>query len=59
MVCDRMIGGVELWPSSGILKTRKHSVSELDLFPSSGVGIKTSTLLGPFKRANLNHWSSD
>jgi hypothetical protein len=44
-----------LCPSSGILETRKHNVSELDLFPSSGEG-ETPTLLGPIERPNLNHW---
>jgi hypothetical protein len=39
-----------LGPSPGIPNTRKHNVSELDLFPSSGAGGKTSTLLG--------HWTS-
>jgi hypothetical protein len=28
---------------------------KLDLFPSSGEE-KTSTLLGPLERANLNYW---
>jgi hypothetical protein len=35
-----------LYPSSGTLKTREHNVSELDLFPSSGTGGETRTLLG-------------
>jgi hypothetical protein len=29
---------------------------KLDLFPSSGDGKKTPTLLGPLERADLNHW---
>jgi hypothetical protein len=29
---------------------------QLDLFPSSGEGGKTPTLLGPLERASLNHW---
>jgi hypothetical protein len=31
--------------SSGILNTRKHNVSEMDLFPSSGEGRGTATVL--------------
>jgi hypothetical protein len=27
------------------------------LFPSSGEGIETPTLLGPLQRANLNNWN--
>jgi hypothetical protein len=30
----------------------------LDLFPSSGEGKGTPTLLGPLERANLNHWTT-
>jgi hypothetical protein len=29
----------------------------MNLFPSSGEGRKTPTLLGPLERANLNHWT--
>jgi hypothetical protein len=29
---------------------------KLDLFPSSGMGTETLTLLGPLEKANLNHW---
>jgi hypothetical protein len=32
---------------------------KLDLFPSSGEGRETTTLLGPLERANLNHWTKD
>jgi hypothetical protein len=35
-----------LFPSSGILETRKHNVSEMDVFPASGEGGKTPTQLG-------------
>jgi hypothetical protein len=45
-----------LFPSSGILKTRKLDVSETGLFSSSGEG-ETPTLLGSLERANLNHWT--
>jgi hypothetical protein len=31
---------------------------KLDLFPSSGEGRETSTLLGPLERANHNQWLS-
>jgi hypothetical protein len=41
-----------LCPSSGILTTRKHNVSKLDLFPSSGE-CETRTLLGPLGRSLL------
>jgi hypothetical protein len=30
---------------------------KLDLFPSSGEGSETPTLLGPLERANLDNWS--
>jgi hypothetical protein len=30
---------------------------KLDLFPSSDKGTETPTLLGPFEKANLNHWT--
>jgi hypothetical protein len=33
-------------------------VQELDLFPSSGKGRETTTLLGPLERANPNHWTT-
>jgi hypothetical protein len=47
-----------LCPSSEILIARKHSVSELGLFPSSGKEKQTPTVLGPLGKANLNHWES-
>jgi hypothetical protein len=31
---------------------------KLDLFPSSGEGRETPTLLGPLERANLKHWTT-
>jgi hypothetical protein len=46
-----------LCPSSGILVTRKHNVSETGFFPSSGEG-ETPTLLGPLERANQSHWTT-
>jgi hypothetical protein len=30
----------------------------MDLIPSLGEGSETPTLLGPFERENLNHWTS-
>jgi hypothetical protein len=33
-----------LCPSFGILNTRKHNVSKLDLFPSSGEGRQTELI---------------
>jgi hypothetical protein len=46
----------ELCPSFGILKKilGNTTFQKLDLFASSGGG-KTSTVLGPLERANLNH----
>jgi hypothetical protein len=43
--------GSGLFPSIGILKSRRHNVSKMDLLPSSGEGRKTPTLLGPLERA--------
>jgi hypothetical protein len=40
-------------PSSGILKTRKHDLSETEFFLSSGDERKTPTLLGPLERVIL------
>jgi hypothetical protein len=48
-----------LFPSSGILKTQKNTTfRKLDLFPSSGEGWETPTLLGPLEIANLSHWTT-
>jgi hypothetical protein len=47
-----------LCPSSDILKSRKHSVSEtrfVSILRWVGGG-ETRTLLGPLERSNLNHW---
>jgi hypothetical protein len=46
-------------PSTGIVTTMKYNFRKLDLFPSSGEGRETPTLLGPLERDNLNHWTSD
>jgi hypothetical protein len=35
-------------------KLENTTFRKLDLFPSSGEGEKTPTLLGPLERANLN-----
>jgi hypothetical protein len=45
----------ELCPSSGILNTRKHNVSETYVIRSSGEGKETPSLMGPLETANLNH----
>jgi hypothetical protein len=46
-----------LCPSSGIMKTREHDVSETgSVSVLSGGG--TPTLFGPIERANLTHWAS-
>jgi hypothetical protein len=39
-----------LFPSSGILETRKHNVSEIDLFPFSGEGEDTYSV-GSLKKS--------
>jgi hypothetical protein len=56
--CIQKYWGFGLFPSSGILGTRKHDVSET---ASVSVlrcdGGKTPTQLGPSDRANLNHWT--
>jgi hypothetical protein len=44
-------------PSSEILKTRKHNVSETGFSSACRWRRETPTLLGPLERANLNHWS--
>jgi hypothetical protein len=47
-----------LFPSSGIIGTRKHDVSEtgsVSVFRCRG---KIPTQMGPLDRANLNHWAS-
>jgi hypothetical protein len=51
-----------LCQSSGILNTRKlvlenTTFRKLDLFPSSGEGKGTPTLLSQYERSNLNHWT--
>jgi hypothetical protein len=45
-----------LCPWCGILKIRKHNVSETGCFRSQVRG-KKPTLLSPLERANLNHWT--
>jgi hypothetical protein len=48
-----------LCPSSGILKTQKKATFwKFYMFPSSGEGWETPTLLGLLKRANLSHWTT-
>jgi hypothetical protein len=44
-----------LCPSPGILYN--ITFRKLDLFPSSGEGRETPTLLGHLQRANLYHWA--
>jgi hypothetical protein len=43
-----------LCSSSGILKDKIFR--KQDLFPSSGEGVGTPTLLGPLEWATLNNW---
>jgi hypothetical protein len=48
-----------LFPSSGILETIKHDVSETGSVSVLGwEGRKTPTQLGPLEGANLNHWTT-
>jgi hypothetical protein len=47
--------GSGLCPLSGILKTRKHKLSETAHLPSSGERRKAPTLLAPLTGSNLNH----
>jgi hypothetical protein len=48
-----------LFPSSGILGTRKHDISETGSVSILRCGGgKTPTQLGPLDRANLNYWST-
>jgi hypothetical protein len=44
--------GSGLYPSSAI-KNYDTTIRKMDLFPSSGEGRNTPTLLGPLERANL------
>jgi hypothetical protein len=44
-----------LCPSSRILNNQKAVFRKLDLFPSSGEGKETPTVLGPLGK-NLKHW---
>jgi hypothetical protein len=36
---------------------RMQMYNIMDLFPSTGEGSEAPTLLGPWERPNLNHWS--
>jgi hypothetical protein len=47
-----------LFPSSGILGTRKHDVSETRSVSVLRFWGKTATQLGPLDRANLNYWKT-
>jgi hypothetical protein len=52
----RITGFSEFCPSSGILETRKHNVSETGSVSVLSWGGETPTLLGLVERANHNHW---
>jgi hypothetical protein len=45
-----------LCPSSDILNTRKHNVSETGSVSILRRGRETPTLLDPLERFNLSHW---
>jgi hypothetical protein len=48
-----------LFPSSGILETGKHDVSETGCVSVLRCGGEdTYSQLGPLDRANLNHWTT-
>jgi hypothetical protein len=47
--------GFWTFPSSGILGTRKHYVSETGSVSVVRCGVKTPTQMDPLDRANLNH----
>jgi hypothetical protein len=44
--------------SSGILSNQTTRRFGHWVFPSSGEGSVTATLLGPLERPNLNHWTN-
>jgi hypothetical protein len=49
-----------LWLSPGFLNIQENTTfQKLDLFPFSGEGRETHTLLGPLESANLHHWTLD
>jgi hypothetical protein len=52
---ERWVSG--LHPSSRILNTRKHDVSEIGFVSVLGVK-ETHTLLDTLERAILNHWTT-
>jgi hypothetical protein len=47
-----------LRPSSGILETTEHNISETRSASVLRLEGETSTLLGPLEEANLNHWTT-
>jgi hypothetical protein len=48
--------GFRICPSSSTLKTRKHNVSKLNLFPFSGDRRESPTLLGVLEGAGQSMW---
>jgi hypothetical protein len=56
--CSGLLG---VWTLSIVWYSKKHKRTtfwKLDLFPFSGEGWETPTLLGPLEGANLNHWTT-
>jgi hypothetical protein len=43
---------------SSVRYSKNTTFRKLDIFPSSGEGRKTLTLLGSLERANLNRWAT-
>jgi hypothetical protein len=59
MNSHRITGFLDFFPSSGILETRKHDVSEtgfVSVLRWKGGGENTYSV-GPLERVNLNHWT--
>jgi hypothetical protein len=53
----RILGFLDRLPQYSEHEIISDSVGFWTLFPSSGEGRETPTLLGPLERANLNHWT--
>jgi hypothetical protein len=54
----RITGVLDFVHSPG-LRNWNTTFRKMGLFPLSGEGMKTPTLLGPLERVNLNHWIPD
>jgi hypothetical protein len=54
----RFTGFLDFFHRPVFWKLENTTFRKLDLFPSSGVGGKTPTQLGPLDRDSLNHWTT-